>query len=332
MGALTGYWHPGVRRHNGCMSSPTPADFAALARSSPWRFSTLTFTLRWHERVHPFDAVRAYLRRPDLLRVETLDGDLIQVIQKLSHAEVTGGVEFGHAELFGPAVDRSAAMSDSAGYAALSDSAGWAAARMPAPRPDLSPSAAARPGESGAFPGLAPTSEPRPSSRVGFDDEPAPEFRPDGLVDRRPESAVVDAPMFENYYFTALLDPVELADGRDPETGVRREGTVISDVAEVDHGGRPAWQATIQPGQAYEPRCPDCSLMRDRRVDLDEFGPDPDARYLLADYPTGYRVRLDVGTGVCVLIEALDGSNVGDGHEVVIEAVGADLPDAMFVG
>ena len=50
---------------------PSADAFTALARSSPWRWSTLRFT-----GARPADArappVRAWLRRPDLLRVETL--------------------------------------------------------------------------------------------------------------------------------------------------------------------------------------------------------------------------------------------------------------------
>jgi hypothetical protein len=61
---------------------PTPSadTFVALARSSPWRWSTLRFTVRWPgDRTAP---LRAWLRRPDVLRVETEDGELRQIVRE----------------------------------------------------------------------------------------------------------------------------------------------------------------------------------------------------------------------------------------------------------
>jgi hypothetical protein len=59
---------------------PTPSadSFAALARSSPWRWSTLRFTVTWPGDPWSDGAVRAWLRRPDSLRVESLDGALLR--------------------------------------------------------------------------------------------------------------------------------------------------------------------------------------------------------------------------------------------------------------
>lgn len=56
---------------------PTVEDFRALARSSPWLWSTvqLTYTAR---RGWDAEPVRAWVRRPDALRVEALDGHLLQ--------------------------------------------------------------------------------------------------------------------------------------------------------------------------------------------------------------------------------------------------------------
>lgn len=49
-----------------------PAEFAALCRSSPWRWDTVRFTLSW---LGPQTApVRCWIRRPEDLRVESLDG------------------------------------------------------------------------------------------------------------------------------------------------------------------------------------------------------------------------------------------------------------------
>jgi hypothetical protein len=63
---------------------PTPsADaFAAVARSSPWLWSTLRFTVRWPGDRWKTGAVRAWLRRPDVLRVEALDGALLQIVRE----------------------------------------------------------------------------------------------------------------------------------------------------------------------------------------------------------------------------------------------------------
>ena len=59
---------------------PTPSadSFAALARSSPWRWSTLRFTVDWPGDQWRTGAVRAWLRRPDALRVETVEGALLR--------------------------------------------------------------------------------------------------------------------------------------------------------------------------------------------------------------------------------------------------------------
>lgn len=66
--------------------APTTGRFHALARSSPWRWSTLRFT--WtsftgpdgHRPRDTVAPVRAHLRRPDCLRVEALDGTLREVV------------------------------------------------------------------------------------------------------------------------------------------------------------------------------------------------------------------------------------------------------------
>ncbi|MHB8295724.1 MAG: hypothetical protein ACYDH5_14090 [Acidimicrobiales bacterium] len=58
---------------------PTAERFRALARSSPWRWRTLRFTVSWqgYPSVPATTAVRAWLARPDALRVESLDGTLL---------------------------------------------------------------------------------------------------------------------------------------------------------------------------------------------------------------------------------------------------------------
>lgn len=62
--------------------------FAALCRSSPWRWDTLQFTLHWTERDNQPAAlpVRAWIRRPSDLRVETLQGKLLYTASSLERS------------------------------------------------------------------------------------------------------------------------------------------------------------------------------------------------------------------------------------------------------
>jgi hypothetical protein len=225
--------------------APSADAFAALARSSPWRWTTLRFSARW---TRPEDrggaAVRAWLRRPDRLRVETVDGGLLRIVREQRRAEV-----------------------------------------------------------------------------------PAPVLRPDGLVAERPREGcsveTYDSPFYENYFWTAMLDPVEFADGNGPPGA---PGVAVDSVTEVDHHGRPTWEAVLRTAEDYLPRCACCALLWSRESDLLEYGPDG----LRDAYPGAYRVRLDVGTGVCVLTEELDGTPRGRGHELRIEAVDEPMADGLF--
>ncbi|MCZ2859671.1 hypothetical protein [Blastococcus sp. VKM Ac-2987] len=230
------------------MLTPSADAFAALARSSPWRWTTLRFSVRWPQDPWKPGAVRAWLRRPDALRVETVDGALLQVVRE-------------------PARDA----------------------------------------------------------------EPQPRLRPDGLVAERREAwdHSLDDPMHQDYHWVAMLDPAELADGRDPDTEVLVAALEVDSMAEVEHGGRPAWEAVVLPTDAYEPRCGCCPLLRSRDVDLDEYRDHP--QHVLATYPDAFRVRLDVQTGVCVLTEAIGGEVAGRGHDLRIEAVDGPMADDLFV-
>lgn len=248
---------------------PTADDFAALARSSPWLWRTLRFTLSGRHAGGEFPPVRAWLRRPDRLRVETIDGDLQQIVHE--PRRTVGVLTFG---------------------------------------PSSGPSTADLlwPTEPGA---------------------PQPVQRADGLIAERPGgwSARLnyDAPMYQNYYWVALLDPVELVDGTDREGDGARPGTTISAVREVDHHGRVAWEAVVAPTDHYEPRCGCCSLLRSAAGDeLEWHG------RLLERYPEAHRVRLDRETGVCVSSRAIGGDPVSE-HDVRIEAVDEPMDDELFV-
>ena len=254
------------------MTAPSADDFRALARSSPWHWRTLRFTGHRPGQTWRVDDVRAWVRRPDRLRVETLGGELVQVVRdERQRMGVLGRPTGGTVEL------------------------PW----------------------------------------VGDDAAPSPELRPDGLVARRPSSWAldVDDPMYQDYFWVAMLDPVELADGRDPDT-LEPSGPAleVDTVVEVDHGGRPAWEAVVRPTEGYEPRCADenCALLRSRYVDAREVE-GGGINEVLTDYPDAFRVRLDVGTGVCVLTRAVGGLTPGAGHELRIEAVDEPMDDDLFV-
>ena len=204
---------------------PDADDLRALARSSPERWTTLRFTERRRSGWTWGEPVRAWLRRPDLLRVEDASGRLLQVVRER-----------------------------------------------------------------------------------GADHDP----------------------MWQDYRWVAQLRPLELADGLDPDTRLPAPGAAleVDAVREVEHAGRPAWEATVVPTGSYEPRCGCCPLLRSRRIDEWEWGSVDEA----VVYPTAHLVRLDVRTGVCVWAEALDGTFAGDTHDLRIEAVDEPMADGVFAG
>ena len=130
-----------------------------------------------------------------------------------------------------------------------------------------------------------------------------PEVDADGLVtsSRRPWTDGPEVPFWQDYRFVAVLDPYELSDGVE-----------VLELAAVDHGGRPAWEALLRPTAEYEPRCGCCPLMHTRETDVME-GRDP-----LPAYADLHRVRLDVATGVCVRAREVGGPRPGLGHDLVI--------------
>jgi hypothetical protein len=245
------------------VTTPTADSFRALARSSPWRWSTLRFTLRRGRDADRGAPLRAWLRRPDVVRVETPDGDLLQIVherpQRIGVLTPDGGV---------------------------TTSLPW----------------------------------------VGSAERPV--LRADGLVAVRPSGVSYDAPMFENYRWVAMLDPVELADGIDRDTERTVAPLVVDSVTEVAHAGRVAWEAVVTTTAAYEPRCGCCPLLRTRYIDLLEYRDHPD--HVLPVYPEAYRVRLDVETGVCVFTDEIGRPTPGGWHDLRIEAVDEPMADDLF--
>jgi hypothetical protein len=155
----------------------------------------------------------------------------------------------------------------------------------------------------------------------------APVFGADGLVRRRPSDWDVDYddPMFQDYAWVAMLDPVELADGDDG-----RPGTTLGGLRPVEHHGREAWEAIVRPTSAYAPRCSCCALLlsevSERRL-AGEEGPTQEHSVEFAD---AHLVRLDVGTGVCVHVEQLGGDRAGWTDDMRIQQVDEPMPDALF--
>jgi hypothetical protein len=240
---------------------PTVDRFRALARSSPWRWSTLRYTEQRPDWVPPDEGpVRVLIRRPKYARVERLDGTLLRVLAEEPRT-VTPLSRGGDAE---PLVV---------------------------------------PGASDAV--------------VDLD--------ADGLVRRRPDRWELDTDdaMVGNYYQVAVLDPVELADGHDGGPGA-----TIEAVRAVDHHGREAWEAILRPTAVYDPRCPCCPLLLSELIEDDGLGLRADDPGFV--YPDAHRLRLDVGTGVCVANEQLGGSRAGTGHEITIEAVDEPMGDELF--
>ena len=116
----------------------------------------------------------------------------------------------------------------------------------------------------------------------------APVLRADGLVAERPSSFDVnyDDPMYGNYSWVAMLDPVELS--HDVE---------ISDLRVEDVAGPPAWRPSVRALPEYDPRCSCCPLVWSEVSDRYEHD---DSWVPTREYPDHYDVALDVQTGVVV--------------------------------
>lgn len=159
----------------------------------------------------------------------------------------------------------------------------------------------------------------------------------DGFVVRRPADRLADDPMWQDYQFVAMLDPVELADGRPRQPGLPRqpgrgaERPPALDVVRLDTTtrlGRETWWAEVAPREEYDPRCSCCPLLFGRvsaDLVLQEGGPAALGDGPLPVFATAYLVGLDVQTGVCVHVEHLDGDHVGRGFS--LDVLGVDDVD-----
>jgi len=153
-----------------------------------------------------------------------------------------------------------------------------------------------------------------------------PTWRSDGLVAQRPTSSsvVTDDPMWQNYHWIAMLDPVELADGMDSETPPELRpdwmpGTEILELTDEQRQGRAAVAAVLRTTPHYEPRCGCCALLPDERIYRYEYGDDD--RHRPERWADAFRVVLDRETGICVSLRELGGSRDGNGFEVTLLSV-----------
>lgn len=155
-----------------------------------------------------------------------------------------------------------------------------------------------------------------------------PVRRSDGLVIERPDAPEVeyDDPMWQNYRWVAMLDPVELS-----------HGVEVSDVDAHHRLGRVTWTAKCSalPGEeaGYAPRCSCCPLLFGTVSQALEFDDPAEVRTREPDagYPTGFRVSLDVEAGVVVEVVPLDGDRTmtefsNEIHEVGRSADGEVRP------
>jgi hypothetical protein len=137
----------------------------------------------------------------------------------------------------------------------------------------------------------------------------APVYDDGGLVRRRPEAAYGE-PGFGNGRFSAALDPVELAGNAPVPLEFPGSNAVeVDSVRRVDHEGRPALEAVVMPTAAYHPA---------------------DAAAPLC-LPGSNRVRLDLGTGICVSSQSLEAATTGYGHWLRIIAVDEYMLDDLFL-
>ncbi|MFJ6301997.1 hypothetical protein [Pseudarthrobacter oxydans] len=130
-----------------------------------------------------------------------------------------------------------------------------------------------------------------------------------GLVRRRPEAAYGE-PGFGNGRFSAALDPVELAGNAPVPLEFPGSNPVeVQDVRRVEHEGRPALEGVVAPTAAYHPADPAAPLCM----------------------PGRSRIRVDLGTGVCVSSRSLEPETDQYGHWLRIIAVDEYMLDDLFL-
>jgi hypothetical protein len=136
-----------------------------------------------------------------------------------------------------------------------------------------------------------------------------PVYDEHGLVRRRPEAAYGE-PGFGNGRFAAALDPVELAGNAPVPLEFPGSNAVeIQEVRQKEHEGRPVLEAVVVPTAAYHPAHPAAPLC----------------------LPGKSRIRVDLGTGVCVASQSLEAGSEEYGHWLRIIAVDEYMLDDLFL-
>ena len=291
---------------------PDAEDFRALARSAPWRWTTLDAVVTTHP--SPENALR-YGETRSTVRLRGYRGAAEAHVESLDGTVLQRGPRR-------PPTDRWANRNDGRSVAFLSSG--------PPPTPDEERAARAE------------------HDRAELDALNSPPLRPDGLVAARSRQiGMPDPPYWTNYSYVALLDPAELADGRrpDPEdfpgdedTGLPFDerpvmpGMDIRDVRAEEAGGRLVWSARILPTRYYEPRCGCCALIMTTFVAREEWGEQRAAEFGWAapdgpDDPNSVdpgpdpeyaEVSLDVATGVVARLRIVGGRDDGAGWDVEV--------------
>lgn len=175
----------------------------------------------------------------------------------------------------------------------------------------------------------------------------SPEVVPQLAGPTHDSEAPEDDPMYENYQWVAMLQPRELAVGGlneaayeaaiaagiDPETA-QAPGVLIDRLWPQQRNGRDTWWAELSPDDdTYAPWCGCCPLLLSENGMRLEYGDTPwpsrrtDPAYA---YTTRFRVALDVETGLCVSVEHLDGSEIGEDFSVRILEVDQPMSDELF--
>lgn len=146
-----------------------------------------------------------------------------------------------------------------------------------------------------------------------------PVFDDDGFVaaPRSLPGIDYDAPMYGNYHWVAMLDPIEYADGwgEDDDPSVQ-----LRSIRVVRHHDRDAWEAVANPTERYEPRCSCCALLTGEV--------DSDSQHWIPDGES--TIRLDVQTGVCVFVENHGGKQAGVELDMRIIGVDEPMDDTLF--
>jgi hypothetical protein len=315
--------------------------FRALARSSPWLWSSVRLTRTMVGQEND-ERVCAWIRRPGLMRVEPDGGEPYTVDETRNVGR--GAVLYSTApsrrrSLFARLFGRPArpglytGLGDGLGGDGLSTAALGSAALRSAELSD----------DTGSV--RAPSVEPEfrtPQDPLA----PQPERRDDGLVTKRPNDFSVgyDDPMHVNYLWVAMLDPVELADGLEPDAGgpddagdtdrtgagAQLPGVEVLELTESLRHGRPTLDALVRPTGHYNPRCTCCALLfSEVTAELlrEEGAPLPEPWPVFAE---AHRVVLDRGTGICVSLRDIGGDRDGVGFDVEIEEVDVEYPEEMF--